>query len=103
RLAEPLQAGKEVMDALGSRQLQAVGSEGEQLSPVHAKHLDAAKRPPEALLLEAVEGQRHQAGAVRLALVDAAVAAAEQPEAGLRVLGDDLLVPAADLVQRCTA
>ncbi|HVD02274.1 MAG TPA: hypothetical protein VNG93_14225 [Candidatus Dormibacteraeota bacterium] len=67
---------------------------------METQDLDAAERPAEALLFEPVEGERHQPGAARAGVVDALVAAAQKPEAHLRVLGDAVLVPAAHLLQR---
>ncbi len=56
--------------------------------------------PPESLLLQAVEVERHQPLAVCSRVVDAAVAGAEHAQRCLGVLGDALLVPAADRVER---
>src|SRR5258708_7637634 len=77
--------------------------EGNKLAPVLAQDLDTAECPAEALLLQAVEGQGHEAGAVRAAIVGTSVASAEHAQACLRVLGDARLAPPSDLLERRTA
>jgi hypothetical protein len=71
---------------------------GHHRAPVHAQDLDAAEAPPVALALERLERQRHDAAAERLVHVQPVPARPEQPQRQLRVLGDDPLVPAAELV-----
>ncbi len=85
------------------RQAHAVTCQRQQLAPVELEDLDAAERPAEALLLEPVEVERHEALAVRGGVVHAAVAGAEHAQGRLGILGDALLVPAADLVERGAA
>ena len=97
QLAEPLQRAEQIVDALRGGEPHPVLREWHQLAPVLAEDLDAAERPAEALPLQPVEAQRHQPRALRLGDVDAAEAEAEQAQARLGVLGDAVLVPAADL------
>ena len=82
------------------REPHPVSRERDHLSPVELEDLDTTERPAKALLLEAVEVERHQPLPVRRRVVDAAIAGAEHAQRRLRVLGDALLVPATDLVER---
>ena len=99
-IAEPVHAPQQIVDSLTRVQPELAAADGSQLSPVHAQDLDAPQRPAKALLLEAVEGERHQPFAEYAALVDTDRAAAQHPQAGLGILGDAGLVPAAYLRKR---
>src|ERR1700682_5918215 len=74
-------------------------AKGQELAPPETQDLHAAQRPAETLLLESVEIQRHHARAVRGAVVHTAIPTPEHAQTGLRVFGDALLIPTADLIE----
>ena len=97
-LVEPLQVAEEVMEALGWGQV-VVGPREEEAAGVQAQDLHATQRPPEALLLEPSEGQRHEAAAVGAVDIDTLQAQGQQAQGSLGVLSDDGMVEAADGIE----
>jgi len=84
--------------ALRQRQLASAAWQ-QQPRPVQPEDLHAAQRPAKTLLLQAFEGERHEPVSERPRLVHTDVPIGQHAKARLRVLGDDLGVPAADSLQ----
>src|SRR5207245_3037665 len=62
--------------------------------------LDSTQCPAETLFLEAVEAERHEPLTVGTRHVDADMATRQHAQAGLRIFGDNIGIPSADLLQR---
>ena len=99
KIAEPVNAAEEIVEALPPGEAQPMGCEGNEFLPLAAQDLNPAERPAESLLFQTIEGQRHQPLAEGGGLEDADPAAAQHSKARLGILRNHLLVPAADLLQ----
>src|SRR5256886_6651140 len=87
------------MEALAPGEVQPVSGKRQQLPPLAAKDLDAAERPAEPLLLQAIKTERHQAFAPGGRLEDTDGSEPKQAKTCLGVLGAHAFLPTADPFQ----
>ena len=103
QVREPVNAPKQVGEPLADCQAKAMRANGNEVPPLTAQDLDPAECPSESLLLQTIKTQRHQAFPPDGRFVNANRPQAEHAKTGLRILRDDVLVPATDSLQRGSA